>query len=85
MVNLRIRACADGVVVFFVFVERESLVKRYIVPIANVTIPGCCYIPTGVIPDFSVFGMPACARARIGVKCANGYVVRRRYCSVMYA
>jgi len=74
MMDLRIRARADGVVVRFVSVKDERFIKRYAVPITRIAIPHSGHIPIGGIPNFHVFGMSTCSRAGVCVKFANGEV-----------
>jgi hypothetical protein len=68
MYHLWIRACFDGVIVRFVFVKHESLVKGYVMPVARVPVPRSRYIPAGVFPDLYVFSMPSRSSAGIYVQ-----------------
>ena len=58
--------------------------KRDVMPIAGIAVPGCGGVPC-FVPDASIFGMPACAFAGVGVKlCGNNCLVWL-YCAVVDA
>jgi hypothetical protein len=59
MDDLRVRARANGVVIGFIGVECERVVKGNVRPITRIAVPPCCYVPVSVIPYLYVFGMPA--------------------------
>ena len=77
MVNLRIRARANGVVVSFVGKKNNGFVEGDVMPAAYIAVPGCGCVPC-FVPDASIFSMPACARTWVSVKfCGNNCLVWR--------
>ena len=66
MMNLRVGACANGVVVNFVFYKCEWFVKGNVMPVAGIAVPGCGCVPC-FVPDTSIFGVSACACAWLGI------------------
>jgi hypothetical protein len=73
--DLRVRTGADGIVVGFVGVESERLIKGEVVPVAGITVPRCGYVPIGTVPEPYVFGMSAFPRAGVGVQFRNIKVI----------
>ena len=83
--DLRVRACADGVVVGFVGVQGKVLMKREVVPVVTVAVPWQCFDTPRIVRDFGIFRMSACSFARIGVKLRYRDCLIWFYCSIMHA
>jgi len=84
MMNLRIGACSDSVVVNFVFYKCEWFIKGDVVPVVYIAVPGCGCVPC-FVPDTSIFGVPACARTWISVKRGYSNCLVWRDCAVVRA